>query len=255
MKSFVKCYAGEDIDRLYRKITEDIVLDGKDITFGYEGNPKKARDIFAVVHIYGKAIKDVLAGKTPMNFRWSGDKIIDYQKCFLVPLDEIGVKKGDETDFEYTYIELLRKFKTPDGDVDQMDISRQKLIESIKTGIQSNQNVGVLYNPLYWDSHNPPCFNWYQVRVMEDKKVSLRLLFRSHDYGDAIWANLCGISKAFNELVIKPAGCELEEIILTSSSAHIHENEADLAKQVCGYDWDFDANCIKRLMGHQGAIP
>ncbi|WNY27020.1 thymidylate synthase [Methanolapillus ohkumae] len=253
--TFVKAYSGEDIDFLYKKITEDIVLDGKDITFGSAMEPKRAREIYATIQLYGKAIDDVLAGKTPENFRWSGDKITDYQNSFLVPLSEVGKKQYDDTDFEYTYIELMRKFKTIEGDIDQMDISQKKLSENLASKIQSNQNVGVIYHPMYWNSYNPPCFNWYQVRLLDDNQVSLRLLFRSNDYGDAVWANLCGIAKAFDELVIKPAGCVLVEIILTSSSAHIYANEADLAKKVSGFDWERSENekksSILRLLGHK----
>ncbi|WNY25081.1 thymidylate synthase [Methanolapillus millepedarum] len=253
--TFVKTYSGEDIDFLYKKITEDIVLDGKDITFGSAAEPKRAREIYATIQLYGKAIPEILAGKTPENFRWSGDKITDYQDSFLISLEEVGIKKFDDTDFEYTYIELMRKFKTMEGDIDQMVISKDKLAENLKTKIQSNQNVGVIYHPMYWNSHNPPCFNWYQVRMLDDNQVSLRLLFRSNDYGDAVWANLCGVAKAFDELVIKPAGCVLVEIILTSSSAHIYANEADLAKKVSGFDWDRDENekksAVLRLLGHK----
>ena len=257
--TFVKTYSGENIDFLYKRITEDIVLDGKDITFGHAGEPKRAREIYAIIQIYGKAIDDVLAGITPANFRWAGDKITDYQNSFLVPLCDVGKRQGDDTDFEYTYIELMRKFQTIEGEIDQMDVSKEKLAENLKTGIQSNQNVGTVYHPMYWNSHNPPCFNWYQVRLLDDNKVSLRLLFRSNDYGDAVWANLCGIAKAFDELVIKPAGCELIEIILTSTSAHIYANEADLAKKVSGFDWSRDENekksPILRLLGHKSKEP
>lgn len=250
----VRSYSGQDIDFLYKKITEDIVLDGKDITFGNEEEPKKAREIFAIIQLYGKAIEDVISGKTPKNFRWAGDKITDYQNGFLVPMDQIGIRHGDDTDFEYTYIELMRKFKTIEGKIDQMDISKKKLEEGVRTKIQSNQNVGTIYHPMYANSHNPPCFNWYQIRMADEKNVSLRLLFRSNDYGDAVWANLCGIAKAFDELVIKPAGCKLKEIILISTSAHIYANEADLAKKVSGFDWDMEENKkirpILRLLGH-----
>ena len=252
--TFVKTYSGENIDFLYKKITEDIVLDGKDITFGNAEEPKRAREIYATIQLYGKAIEDVLAGVTPKNFRWAGDKITDYQKSFLVPLCDVGKRLGDETDFEYTYIELMRKFKTIEGDIDQMTVSKNKLAENLSSKIQSNQNVGVIYHPMYWDSHNPPCFNWYQIRLLDDNAVSLRLLFRSNDYGDAVWANLCGIAKAFDELVIQPAGCKLIEIILTSTSAHIYANEADLAKNVCGFDWDKKEHekrsSLLRLLGH-----
>ena len=252
--TFVKAYSGEDIDLLYKRITEDIVLDGKDITFGNAAEPKKAREIFAVIQLYGRAITDVLAGRTPVNFRWAGDKITDYQNSFLVPLDQIGVRHNDNTDFEYTYIELMRRFRIMEGEIDQVDVSRRKLKESLETKIQSNQNVGVIYHPMYCDSKNPPCFNWYQVRLMDGNDVSLRLLFRSNDYGDAVWANLCGIAKAFDELVIRPAGCRLTEIILTSTSAHIYANEADLARQVSGFEWNREDNekisPILRLLGH-----
>lgn len=250
----IKSYSGDDIDVLYKKITEDIVLDGQDIVFGNEQEPKSAREIFAIIQLYGKAIDDVISGKTPKNFRWAGDKITDYQNGFLIPLDEIGIKHDDDTDFEYTYIELMRKFKTIEGDIDQLEISANKLKEGKRTKIQSNQNVGTIYHPMYANSHNPPCFNWYQLRMMNEKDVSLRLLFRSNDYGDAVWANLCGISKAFDELVLKPAECNLKEIILVSTSAHIYSNEADLAKNVSGFEWEREKNekikPILRLLGH-----
>lgn len=257
----IHSYSSDDINYLYRKITEDIVVDGNSIKFGNKYEIKNAREIFAIVQIYGKAINKILNGITPQKFRWSGKKIKDYQQSFLIPIKKIKEKSinnnkmdQNQESFEYTYIDLLRNYKNGDCYIDQIELSKNKLKEDLELNIQSNQNVGILYNPSYSNLINPPCFNWYQIRLLSKNEVSLRLLFRSNDYGDAVWANLCGIAFAFNELVIKNNGCILKEIILISTSAHIYDKESDLAEEVSGFKWNrFNndkMNPILNLLGH-----
>ena len=104
--------------------------------------------------------------------------------------------------------------------------------------IMSNRNIGVLYQPEMHNMRDKPCFNWFQIRYTGQGKGSLRLLFRSHDYGDALWANLSSIGYGFDELVFKPCGVELEEIICTSASAHVYENESSMVEKMTGIKWD-----------------
>ena len=232
-------YSDDNIDKIYKQIATDIISKGNDINFGDREEEKFAREIMCTVQIYGKGLRNVLKGKTPKGFGWSGKKVKRLMESFVADAK-------NPTGFEYTYPELLTNMpgQTPNGKeydfhvFNQIGLAKTQLSADYKADIMSNRNVGTLYQPGMYNMKDKPCFNWFQIRYTGQGKGSLRLLFRSHDYGDALWANLSSIGYGFNELVFKPCGVELEEIIVVSASAHVYNNQSDLVENLTGIKWN-----------------
>lgn len=222
-------FKGEDIDTLHKEITSAIVSDGKDIVFGYE--KKHARDTCMTIQIWGKAVKRLLNGSTPKGFPFSGDKLKEFNRQGV--MDD-----PNPFGFVYTYQGLLRKFMTNSTAIDQLDNIKNRIGEAIYTGVRDNGSVGVLFHPNMISWQDKPCWNWLQVVYLGDKKLSVRLLFRSHDYGTAMWANLSFILHLLRHFVARPNECEIVEVILFSSSAHIYEGDTDNAEDISGMSWD-----------------
>ena len=228
----IKLFEGDDIDILYHDVTKAIVTEGTTLRFGSQREVKYARELFIILQVYGKAIIDILAGKTPKGYIWNGKKVREFMKSFV---EQVVNPSG----FDYTYPELLKGYPMPNNSkFNQLHASKESLAYDINHDIHSNRNVGVLYSPIFAKISNVPCFNFYQVRYLGHKKVSLVLLFRSHDYGTALYSNLCSIAYAFYYYVIAPNMCTIDEIIVISTSGHIYENDSQLAEEVTGIPWD-----------------
>jgi len=228
-----RLFSGEDIDLIHKDVTAAIVEDGKDIIFGHE--EKHARDTCMTIHIWGKGIKRLLNGSTPKGFPFGGEKLKEFNRQGVM----------DETNpfaFVYTYQGLLRKPGSVFGYADQLSDISMKLKRVINRGVGDNGMVAVLFHPNMFDWDEKPCWNWLQVTYLGNNKISLRLLFRSHDYGTAMPANLSFILNLLRHFVARPNNCEIVEVILFSSSAHIYEGDADNAEKVSGIPWLKDDN-------------
>ena len=228
----IKIFEGDNIDVLYRDITKCIITEGTELTFGSHREVKYARELFIILQLYGKAINDVLDGKTPEGYLWSGQKIKEFQRSFIEDIE-------NPAGFSYTYGDLLKNYPMPDNSrFDQLHAAKEALAYDISHDIQGNRIIGVIYSPIFNKDHNKPCFNFWQIRYLGNNKVSLVLLFRSHDYIQAVFGNLCTIPYVFNYYVFVPNMCVIDEIILISTSAHIYENDSQQAEEVTGIPWD-----------------
>lgn len=223
-------FKGHNIDKMHKEITKTIVKEGRDIVFGIE--KKKAREIHATVHLVGVAIKRLMNGSTPKKFSWSGMKV----KIFRA----MGVAaEVNPHGFDYTYQQLLREWEDSDNGkiIDQLKEMRMRLSDANWLGVDDNGIVASLYDPKFIHMVNKPCCNWIQLRMVGEGKVSVRILFRSHDYGTAMWANLAFFLHLIGTMVTRPSGLEIVEVILTSTSAHIYDNDQDLASKTAGVPW------------------
>lgn len=222
-------FSNDNIDTLHKEITSAIVESGKDITFGYE--KKHARDTCMTIQVYGKAVKRLLNGSVPKGFPFSGDKLKEFNRQGVMD-------NPNPFDFVYTYQQLLRKFESNTQiSIDQLDNIRHRIGEAIYTGVRDNGSVGILFHPNMISWQEKPCWNWLQVVYLGDNKLSVRFLFRSHDYGTAMWANLSFILHLLRHFVARPNECEIVEVILFSSSAHIYEGDSDNAEAISGMSW------------------
>ena len=76
-------YSGDNINKLYKDIASDIITHGQNINFGDKEEEKFAREIMCTVQVYGKGLHNVLKGKTPKGFSWSGKKLKRLMESFV----------------------------------------------------------------------------------------------------------------------------------------------------------------------------
>lgn len=247
----VFCFTNDNIDRLHVDLMKVIVGKGKDLKFGDRDEIKMARECFFTVQVHGKGIKRLIDGKVPKSVKFKKSMVKRLQQAFLD-------METNPNNFVYTYQQLLKEWPLTGfirgvlGDLtcdtvgqiyNQMQMAERALRTDVEDDICSNRNVGSMLHPYMNDvfdsveMKHKPCFNWFQVRYNGNGKVSLRLLFRSHDYVHGIWPNLCSVVNAFYELVIKPCGCEIEEVILVSTSGHAYENDSQEAEEMSSAKW------------------
>lgn len=238
----VRIYSSDNIDELNKQLWADISLHGNQLIFGNPQHKKKAREIYAVVQLYGEALERLYNGDVPKGWMFRGDANKDYIEM---------LKDFDKGEQPYTYGQRIGDYPiyqanvTSVFNINQYETCREKLKLSIESGIQSNSIVGILWHPEDIKLKDPPCFNSFQLRVSDGNKVSLRVNFRSHDYGHGCFANWGAIIRAFRDLVIDPAGGELEELICESKSAHIYDNDEDMKNRLIGRI----PSSVKRLLG------
>jgi len=222
-------FESDDMDFLNREITSKIMKEGKDITFGYER--KEARETCMLIHLFGKAVAQLTNGKTPQGYVFGGEKLQLFRQMGIA--DDVN-----PSGHAYTYQQMLREF--PDGprQFDQLENARKLIATCIEEDRFENGIVGVLYHPDQWDAKERPCWNWVQFLYMGNGEISLRLVFRSHDYGTALWANLSFILYMIRHFVASPNDCKVTEVILLSTSAHIYEGDSQIAERITGHSWD-----------------
>jgi len=227
----IKLFSSDDIDKLNEDLWRTIYQKGNPLKFGSIEESKDAREIFSVVQLYGRALDRLYRGELPKGWMFGKEA----NKVYIEML-----KDPDRGEQPYTYGERLHNYRVWSeisewvSYIDQMDECKIELEEAIKSGIQNNRICGVIWNPLDIFLKNPPCYNWFQLRTSEGNKVSLRVLFRSHDYGNANFANFGAIIRAFQDEVIRPAGGILEELICVSTSAHLYNNDLDMVENLVG---------------------
>ncbi len=236
--STVVACGGEDINQIHKTITETIVRNGRDFKFGGLEEEKDAREVFAVIQIIGKGIHDLIAGKAPEGFSWGGPKKIkEFQQLAIS-------NNCNQHGHDYTYQQLLRKWKgvvpgNHEIEFNQLEAIRRGIRDETEAEIESNRHVAVLYDPVKMrDMASKPCWNWLQVRYMGKKRLSVRVVFRSHDYGTALWANASFVLFMLDYFIAKALGCFISELIIVSASGHIYDTEADAAERTSGYAWD-----------------
>lgn len=224
----IRVYSSDKIDDLNKLLWADISIHGNNILFGSAAEPKAAIEKFAIVQLYGKALSDLYEGKLPKGWLFGQES----NKCYIEML-----KDPDRGEQPYTYGQRLHKYPDhPYGEhtFNQIDATTGHLKHSIDSHIQTNRIVGIVWHPYDITREDPPCFNWFQLRLSEKNKVSLRILFRSHDYGNACFANWGAIIRCFIDEVITPAGGILEELICVSTSAHLYNSDMDMVEAVTG---------------------
>jgi len=221
----IRVFSGDDINKLNEDLWRTIYNKGNDLHFGGTEEEKDAREIFAVIQLYGNALNDLYEGRLPKGWKF-GEAA---NKVYIEML-----KNPDKGDQPYTYGERLHRYPALDGNINQVENVRNALQKSIETGIQSNRIVFIIWNPLDIYMENPDCFNWGQLRVSEGNKVSMRIVFRSNDAANAVFANMGAVIRVFVDEAITPAGGELEEVIWTAASEHIYLNEFDQVEALVG---------------------
>lgn len=241
--SNIKLFKSDNIDSLNQILWETIYNKGSPLHFGSTDEPKDAKEIFAVIQIHGKALKDLYNGKLPKGWKF-GEQA---NKVYVEML-----KNPDKGAQPYTYGERLHRqsvsqkvysFGKNDGicsssnytiNVNQIEEHRRMLTRAIDTNIQSNRIWGDIGKPTDLKLNDPACFRSWQLRTSERNKVSLRIFMRSSDAGNGYAANLGAFIRVFVDEVITPAGGILEEVIFIAFSEHVYVNDFDMLEMLFG---------------------
>ena len=241
---------GTDIIDLNDRLWELLRDRGNPITFGDSAERKKATEAHITLHISGYALEQIRRGEVPDGWKFRGDAVKEYMKTFSDNPDDRP--KGHtynyaERLFEYIVgntVKIDLKFKNLiarlKGDfepnyeieyvkVNQLKYMRELLELSMAEKVTSNRIVAITLQPgKDYLTRDMPCLQFLQLRALEGRRCSLRILYRSHDYGDAVWANLCYIIAGIEKYVTDPANARIVEIILTSTSGHIYDHSMDM---------------------------
>lgn len=207
--------SGDDITEINRDLWQFIPKHGNRLKFGDKNRVKWATESIIVVQAYAGALNQLYNGETPDGWMFGGESNQVYIEM---------LKNPDPGEQDYTYGQYLHN----QNGVNQIVNVREALKEAIETEIQSNRIAGNIWTPESIKLKDPPCFVFFQLRTSEKNKVSLRVVFRSHDYGNGNFANFGAIIRCFVDEVITPVGGELEELFCVSLSGHIYDTDMNM---------------------------
>lgn len=208
----------------------NVVNYGKDITFGSEKEPKKARDTTQTIILTGPAIAEIEAGIAPPGFGLKKGGLAAYTNEFNREWYEEYRKlpPDDKHRFSYVYIERLI-----DTHGDQLLKLRELLAKSIKSGISSNRHQAITWSPaIDMENESPPCFQRVWIRYYHPKTVDVHLSWRSRDLLDALPGNEIGIVPALNTEVFFPNDCRIGRLIDQNDSLHVYQGRLQQAMNI-----------------------
>ncbi|MDD5696853.1 MAG: hypothetical protein PHO90_02680 [Candidatus Pacebacteria bacterium] len=203
---------------------------GKDITFGSEKEPKKARDTDQTIILTGPAIAEIEAGIAPPGFGLKKGGLEAYTNEFNRDWYEEYRKlpPDDMHRFSYVYFERL-----VDTYGDQLLKLRELLARSIKSGIASNRHQAITWSPtIDMENDSPPCFQRVWIRYYHPGIVDMHLSWRSRDLLDAWPGNEIGIVPMMNREVFFPNNCRIGRIIDQNDSLHVYHGRLQQAMNV-----------------------
>lgn len=242
-------FQASTLDQLNRNIWEMIYNHGEPLTFGDPAEIKKARYIYSTVVFEGETLDSVNRGIMPKGWLFTGQCVQTYKEQF----DNRQLWKG----FEYTYAQRLLEYEIPNPEyptsipemlsyifwnrklpphtlkLNQLEHMKDQLLHARETGIQSTRIIAITLQPhLDYYSNDIPCLQVIQILLLPGGMAEIHYLFRSHDYGNGLMANLCQLNNAMIKHVLIPAGVALKRVIVTSWVAHLYENDMSMIEKV-----------------------
>lgn len=249
MRKTVFVFTGSNEDDLNAEIWSTIDSEGQPLVFGDATERKKAKWLTSNVVFEGEPLEKLRRGEMPDGWLFRGDMV----KGYIEQFDNEEMWKG----FEYTYAERLLKLEIPNPDIpttvrgmlwyiltkwkvppktiriNQLEHMREQLKEAFKLGIQSTRIVADLGLPhTDWELRDIPCLRAIQVFPLPGHKVEVHFLFRSHDYGNGMAANMAMLINAVNKHVVAPAGGIISKVVLTSWVAHLYDIDGSMTEPI-----------------------
>lgn len=155
-----------------------------------------------------------------------GQMFIDeYKKQFLNP---------DPKGFEYTYGERLCSYM---GNEDISNVNQIKyLIKTLQGDKNSRRAQGITWNPLIDTQEgieDVPCLQLVRC-VIVNGRLSMEVVFRSHDMLKGYYPNVLGLSYLMDYIVKEVGGVTKGYLRVVSMSPHVYTSDRDVFKAVTG---------------------
>jgi len=241
----------------WAKLISFIMLNGIYLTIGSEKEVKKIKDVNFKMVFTGRAIDEILNGT--IHYKFPFKMVSEYTEEFTREYLNSYMKKSELQKFIYIYFErfvsygnkreksFIEKYfysfenfasifssKEKESEVvDQIIKIRDRIAERLRTGILSNQDQFITWQPkddLFSDS--PPCLQRVWIRVYKNHDMEIHLSWRSRDAFSAYMVNLIGLIRMINREIAFPNGCRIIRIIDDCDSAHINSGDFEAAKEV-----------------------
>jgi thymidylate synthase len=215
-------------------LLDNIVEEGRDIVFGSLKEKKYARDTTQLIILEEEAIKQIEKKDIHPGYGLKERAMQSYVDEFDRDWYEDYKKLPQESMKRFTYLYIERLIDTY---ADQFEFLRKSLAKSIESGISSNRDLAIIWNPVIdMDNESPPCFQQVWIRYYDPGDIDMRLVWRSRDAFDAWPGNEVGIVLAMNKEVFSPNNCRIKRLIDYNYSLHVYRGRLQQASDVVKKD-------------------
>ncbi|MEA3281126.1 MAG: hypothetical protein U9Q68_00965 [Euryarchaeota archaeon] len=216
----------DDFHNAWARAVRYVLRDGRKITIGDATEPKPIKDACVLFELTGDAIRQIEDRELHPQFPFQ--HIDPYCEEFTREYLSQYIGKPDQERFSYLYFERLAMY----GNLDQMGRLRECLTTQIDTGIASNRDQAITWQPRAdLGNTSPPCLQCIQIRHLGNGNVDVHLAWRSRDLYTAWQVNIIAIIDMLNREVIHPNQCHIVKLVDYSDSLHIYDSEKE-AKRV-----------------------
>ena len=215
----------ESFHNAWARAVRYVLRDGLPITIGDATEPKPIRDACVLFELTGDAIRQIEDRELHPQFPFQ--HIDPYCEEFTRAYLSQYIEKPDQERFSYLYFERLAMY----GDLDQIGRLRECLAVQIDTGIASNRDQAITWQPRAdLGNTSPPCLQCIQIRHLGDDSVEVHLTWRSRDLYTAWQVNIIAITDMLNREVIHPNNCRIVKLVDYADSLHIYESDKEAEK-------------------------
>ena len=213
-----------DFHNAWARAVRYVLRDGRKITIGDASEPKPITDACVLFELTGDAIRQIEARELHPQFPFQ--HIDPYCEEFTREYLSQYIEKPDQERFSYLYFERLAMYGG--RDLDQIAALRECLATQIGTGIGSNRDQVITWQPKNdLGSASPPCLQRIFIRYLGDHGVEVHLTWRSRDLYTAWQVNIVAIIDMLNREVIRPNNCRIVKLVDYVDSLHIYESDKD----------------------------
>jgi len=220
-----------DFNSAWARAIRSVLRDGTDMVIGDQNETKPIRDTCMAINLSGNAINQITNGTLHPQFPFKHTK--EYCETFTYEYQKEYMKKSESEKFVYTYFQRFTSRNTVNGVLNQLQSLKENLECQISTGISSNRNIMITWEPENdIGTPSPPCLQCINLRYEGRDKVSVKLHWRSHDLFSAWQINIIGIIKMLNDYIIFPSYCVISDITEFNDSLHIYKSDQTAAEKV-----------------------
>lgn len=237
-----------DFNSAWARAVRQVILNGKNVVIGSESEKKPIRDVCSLIELTGGAITQIENRQIHPQFPFKEVLTDMYCKEFTREYLDKYMFKSDEERFTYLYFERLVFYSGLNETIDQLKVLCADLKTQIETGVLSNRDQGIIWEPaIDIESDSPPCLQRIWIRLVsppqvidtldgdfvhKDGEVEIHCTWRSRDLFSAWQVNYVALIEMLNREVLKPNHCKIVRLVDFVNSLHIYISDIEAAKQV-----------------------